>query len=257
MTRQILLLSHPRSGSSWLGSVLAGGRGVVYRREPVLTARSGEVADPFGAVEDPRALAELVDAAFTAPADATVVVKEVTPLLLPALVQGRNVTVIHLRRHPGDVAASHLERGWRPSERLINRRGITERARRVVSDGWRDLPEFAQLVAYFGAVDASIEEDATRAAAIEVRYEDLVRRRLGPVTEVFESLGLDGADLERPEVDADRADPYGVGSRRRRTTSPWRGTPEASVAREAWLATGARGYSEARLWDVPAETQDR
>lgn len=248
MTRQILLLSHPRSGSSWLGSVLALGRNASYRREPVLTRRMGVVDDPFAAAPLDSALSDVIDTAFRCEPGETVVVKEVTPLLVAPLTAGRDVVVVHLRRHPGDVAASHLERGWRPSDRLVRRRGIATDANEMLRERWSDLSDFAKLVGYFGAVDASVADQMADVDAIEARYEDLNRGELALLTPLFTSLGLGSEALSDASVDRDRSDAYGVGGRRLRTSSAWRDTEDIAAARAAWTSTGVEGYDELTEW---------
>ncbi|MEN8239469.1 MAG: hypothetical protein ABFR53_09735 [Actinomycetota bacterium] len=251
----VLLLSHPRSGSSWLGSTMANSPIVDYRREPVLQHRIGKVSDAFGASsgltpEERDDLQTEVTAAFADRESPTVVVKEVTPLLVDDFLQAADPQVVYLRRHPLAVAESHLALGWLPHRRLLDRAGIGAREREMLQSLWDSGSDAAKLVAYFAAVESSVRDRLERAGAITVTYEDLRAGDIGDAARLFDSLGIGTSDLSAPSVDGERTDAYGVGESRK-LTSVDVPTPEAlEEVKEAWLAFSPTSYRNEADWTL-------
>lgn len=128
----VLVLSLPRSGSSWVGRILGGARDALYLREPVtrsamrLPGWRPVVAKTLDLVSQRAA-----DTAFAAlpafPANVVrfpaqwsllsrsrrrLVVKEVNPLACDWFITRYRPRVIFLVRHPAAVALSHLKLGW-------------------------------------------------------------------------------------------------------------------------------------------------
>jgi hypothetical protein len=133
----VLVLSMPRSGSSWVGETLGRAPTALYLREPLTQSRPPEEAsrDTVFAVSDalppPAFYAQAADDAFAGlprfprsivitPRDwslrrrtrGRLVVKEVNPLACGWLVADYRPRVILLVRHPLAIAHSYLRLGW-------------------------------------------------------------------------------------------------------------------------------------------------
>jgi hypothetical protein len=252
----VLILSNPRSGSSWLGSVMANSSIVDYRREPILQHRSGKVSDAFGASsgltpEEQNDLRVEVALAFADRNRPTVIVKEVTPLLIDDLLRPVDAQVVYLRRHPLAIALSHLAQGWPPHSRLPGRAGIGAHERETLQTMWQSGSDVAKLVAYIAAVESSIRDRLERIGTIMVSYEQLSMGDLGDVTPLFDSLRLDARDLASPSADAERTDAYGVGSSRKSTSADAVSSDVLQQAREAWMAFNPVSYREDTDWILP------
>ena len=133
----ILLLSYPRSGSSWLGMILATSDGVAYLREPVTQPYMGKYHGKFALLqldqdrqvfpiyhmlaEDafqgrppvyPYVVNRLSDFHITRRKSRQVLVKEVNPHAVKFYVENFHPKVILLIRHPAAVALSFHQLGW-------------------------------------------------------------------------------------------------------------------------------------------------
>jgi hypothetical protein len=229
---------------------------VDYRREPVLQSRIGSVSDAFGdssglTAEQYDDLRAEVAAAFADRRRPTVVVKEVTPLLIDDLVRPAEPQVVYLRRHPVSMAQSHMAMGWPPHARRLNRAGIGVRERDTLEARWQTGSDLARLVAYFAAVESSVEDRLQKVGAITVTYEDLRASDLGDVAPLFDSLRLDARDLATPSADAERTDAYGVGSSRKTTSADAVSSDVLQQAREAWMAFNPVSYRKDTDWILP------
>ena len=133
--RPVLILSLPRSGSSWVGDMLGSAVDALYLREPLtqgdprVTARV--VFDPFETPELEPVVRMLADKAFLGWPDfddrivrrpgqwalwdrqgRRTVVKEVNPLGCRWFLEHYRPRVVFLLRHPAAVASSSLKQGW-------------------------------------------------------------------------------------------------------------------------------------------------
>ena len=255
----ILILSHPRSGSSWLGSTMANSPIVDYRREPVLQSRLGHVQDAFGSSigltdDERRGLRQNIDQAFTNRTKPVVLVKEVTPLLIDDFLEAVDPQVIYLQRHPLAVAQSHISLGWLPHRRLLLRDGIGEHERETLHTLWESGTDIVKLVGYLAAVDSSVRDTLEQSSAITITYEALSAGVLGAAAPLFDALGVDASDLSAPLLDADRPDEYGVGEARRSTPAEVLGPDTREESKAAWLAFGPASYSDESDW-MPGAVQ--
>jgi hypothetical protein len=136
----ILVLSYPRSGSSWVGDVLATSPSVAYLREPVtqpfiqLTGR--QALDPITDEESLRAYDTLAHNAFlgirppACPISSVfdflpphrgrkqLLIKEVNPNATVFYHQQFDPVFVLLLRHPAAVALSFMDRGWLSPDNL-------------------------------------------------------------------------------------------------------------------------------------------
>lgn len=140
--RPLLVMSIPRSGSSWVGDILGAAPNALYLREPINQSHldSGGRSTIF--YIDPHAppahLRACTHAAFSGlpvfrqgiVRDAQqwplrvrprkrVVIKEVNPLALPWFLSEYEPTVIFLVRHPAAVACSYRQLGWTETEQRL------------------------------------------------------------------------------------------------------------------------------------------
>ena len=131
----ILLLSYPRSGSSWIGKLLATSNRVVYLREPItrqcvkrtgytlvkigndLTIDSiykshGDKAFHHSALSIGKPLNPFSDAFIFTRRKKRKLIKEVNPKAVKFYCDRYNPIVILLLRHPAAVASSFSRLGW-------------------------------------------------------------------------------------------------------------------------------------------------
>lgn len=134
----VLILSLPRSGSSWVGATMGRAQNAMYLREPLTQG-----LNHYGLFETtvfdvnpndpPRVYAKCAAKAFAGfPAfpdriavfrdqwslrdrsHRRLVIKEVNPLASKWLLQSYTPRALFLIRHPAAVAASYRRQGWRP-----------------------------------------------------------------------------------------------------------------------------------------------
>ncbi len=132
----LLVISIPRSGSSWVGDILGLSATSLYLREPITQtylARKGPCASFFEVNPNklPLTYKSSADAAFeglpkfpgsivrypfqwvlSGRSRRRLVIKEVNPFALDWLLNGYKPKVIYLIRHPAAVANSFFSRGW-------------------------------------------------------------------------------------------------------------------------------------------------
>ncbi len=131
----ILIISLPRSGSSWVGSILGAAGNAIYLREPLnqsyLAAGGNGTVFPVDDTRLPPGYADAARAAFLAqptfdtgiaphPQQWTggdrnrrrVVVKEVNPFVCDWLARAYRPRIVLLLRHPAAIAQSYHRLGW-------------------------------------------------------------------------------------------------------------------------------------------------
>lgn len=269
----VWVVSMPRSGSSWVGAVLGGGRDAFYLREPanqthlvrggastvfevrppdvppgysaaVRSALLGLPAFPYKVVGHPMRWG------LSARRRRRLVIKEVNPLALEWLVgvmdDPEPPRVIYLVRHPAAVAASLFRMGW-TGARLAERFPAARLSQ--VAPGHEDLDDSFWI--QNGAFQAVVLRLAL--AALEghpawrlVRYEDLCRDPEGIFRDLFGFAGLTWDDGSAGRVaahsgaggTADRADAYGTRRDSAAMAEAWRGLEPEVIAgvREGWQA---------------------
>jgi hypothetical protein len=246
-----VLLSYPRSGSSWIGRILGTSGDVAYLREPINTElqRRGAGA-PVESVMDPRADAttaewytRVADRAFAGivAADAPdvlvdaaafglgerrrrrLLIKEVNPLAIELLVERYGPTIVLLLRHPAAVADSYQRLGWLGGA-------------------------FEEFGRSYGTHLAHALEVGRRGSLLPLRYEDVARDPWTEFPRLFAALGIrEPSDLpgvlreycEDPTADPS---PYEIRRASAAEADKWRRTmaPEDTAA-------VMRGYLESPL----------
>ena len=186
----ILLLSYPRSGSSWVGTMLSRSPDVAYLREPVTQpylggAKRETVVDPDSDAVVRRRYVRFADRAFAGVlpwrledvvedvgafalrerARRTLVVKEVNPLAARFYVRRYRPKVILLLRHPAAVAESYQRMGWLEGA-------------------------FEELGTLYGASMHGALDACASTAPVVVRFEDLALEPRAEFTALFATLGL-------------------------------------------------------------------
>ena len=265
----MLVVSLPRSGSSWVGSVLGKAPGALYLREPVSERRRSTGAALTVVPVDPERPDPVVAAASAAafagvPAfprgvlraprrwalhrrrRGRVVVKEVNPLALNYWVREHRPLVVLLVRHPAAVALSYRRLGW------LGNPDVSADLERPGASVWeacgrrQGLVQAEALEALDGYPDHRV-----------VRYEVLCGDPVGQFRDLFRFVRLEWTDGVRRSVEAsgaggDRAVAFGTRRDSRRMADAWRGT-----LGPAELADLRRGYEQAGLpWYAAADDWD-
>ncbi|MGH7340437.1 MAG: sulfotransferase [Candidatus Rokuibacteriota bacterium] len=253
----IVLLSYPRSGSSWIGRILGTSGDVAYLREPInqqLQRRGGSEA-PVESVVDPRAdvatsewYTRVADRAFAGIVPRSVpdvvvdpsafalrerrrrrlLIKEVNPLAIALLMERYRPQIVLLLRHPAAVADSYERLGWLGGA----------------------FEEFGRL---YGTHLAQALEVGSRGWLLPLRYEDVARDPGTEVPRLFTALdirppsNLPSVLREYCEDPAAEPSPYEIRRASTVEADKWRRTmaPEhAAAVMRGYLASSLRYYRE-------------
>jgi hypothetical protein len=266
----VLVVSLPRSGSSWVGEELDLSPDALYLREPLTQAYlarvRGTVPVEFEVDPDhpPSAYRAAANAAFAGlpafPAGVVrrperwgladrrtrrTVVKEVNPLALAWITRVHRPRVILLVRHPAAVAASYFRLGW--SGRNLAGRFLPGRLAALGVDPeahrhsfWSTHGMF-QALALEGAL-AALDGDPD---ARVVHYEHLCAEPLATFRDLYAFAGLTWtgaveAELTRASTEpGDRGDTYGTRRDSRAMAEAWRAEvtgDDLREIREAYLS---------------------
>ena len=264
----VLLLSLPRSGSSWVGAVLGSAANALYLREPVSQQRRA-AGEPYTVVDVPasrppvlvRAASDLAFAGIPAFPPEVIstprqwslgrrrrgrpVIKEVNPLACAFWLQHYRPHVILLVRHPAAVALSYSRLGWLGNEDV---QADTDDPRHTVweKSGMRQgHVHRSVLSALEGYPDHRI-----------VQYEDLCQAPAAAFEALFAFAGLEwSAEVVRfiasSSTDAAGRHPYGTRRDSKRMADSWRGRlPDEDLAalRRGYLRYGLPWYSDPEDW---------
>jgi hypothetical protein len=278
----VLIVSHPRSGSTWLGYTLAQSPTALYLKEPLtlshLRDRPSEIVFELPDGRPPPAYARAAESVALAlpafwpnvvPAPAPwrrlaerrqrrLVVKEVNPLALGWLIERWRPIVIYLVRHPAGVAASFAARGWLDDfgPEGFARRFDAARIRsgeiapeRYQGSVWREIGAVQAIVLRLGLA-------ALRAAPshVVIRYEDLCADPRAVFERLCRFTGLAWDDRLEAAIAAqsrathhDRADAYGTIRNSRIMAGAWKSELSAEQIAEVkvgWLAHAPAYYPE-------------
>lgn len=214
--RPILVLSMPRSGSSWVGATLGRARNAAYLREP-LTHNWARLRQQPAVIEvdpssPPDSYRRNADFAFSGiprfPREVVVdrpqwrvwqtarrvVIKEVNPLAVRWLVTTYQPDLIYLVRHPAATAESTARQGW-----VVDGYGGLFLPSRRASGTLREADVGDGLWTRLGAVQAHAAHevaavvDAATSSGIRVRIQSYERLCADPVGEfhaLFDFAGL-------------------------------------------------------------------
>jgi hypothetical protein len=261
----VLVLSLPRSGSSWVGETLGFAPEALYLREPMsqgdpLFRRLGTVFAPGDSAELLARHRTLADRAFAGlPAfgpeivrfpdrwawrdrpGRRVVIKEVNPLAGPWYAARYRPRLVFLVRHPVAVARSWARKGW-----------IAERP-----DAWAAQGRF-QAQSLARSLAGLADHDAMRV----VTYESLCADPEGGFRALFEFTGLSwtGAVAAYVAGHTERevpADVFGTSRPSRLMPAAWRGRVDphlVAALRDGFDAVPLPWYRDPAAWaaDAPA-----
>jgi hypothetical protein len=211
----ILVLSTPRSGSSWVGHILGISNSTLYLREPItqtyLTYREGNGPSWFEVTSDrfPMIYKSSADAAFAGlpvfppsivkspekwslfdRVHKRLVIKEVNPLAIEWFINNYEPRIIYLIRHPAAVANSVFGLRW--TGNLFEKRFSAETLTSMDVDYRKFKYSFW---AEFGALQSIVLQLSLQALKGKdyriVKYEDLCTNPLDIFRELYYFASLD------------------------------------------------------------------
>lgn len=190
----VLIISIPRSGSSWVGETLGFAQNAMYLHEPINQSYHQSSADKesifyIEPLHPPVVCKEAADLAFAGiPAvqikgavknprqwrffarhNRHLVIKEVNPLACEWLIRNYAPQIIFLIRHPAAVALSHKKMGWGSD----------------LPTYWRETGDY-QGRALKGCLNALVDHPHR----IIVKYEDLCLKPLEIFRQLYDFTGL-------------------------------------------------------------------
>lgn len=272
----ILLVAFPRSGSSWLGRLLAYASNACYLREPITQARRRWHPDVAHAVTDagfeqaPRHYTRYADRAFAGcpafsyatvrtPGDwalrhrskRRVLIKEVNPFAVGWMRKRYAPTVIHLVRHPVAVAQSMHRRGW--TSQTLREYVSPER----LADSPLDpsaVPDsfWGQIGAVQGLGHWAVQQACPDHAYTAVQYETLCTAPVDTVRRLCRDVGLVWSDAmpeaiaSHSSVPGDSASsPYSTTRRSEERATAWQNAPPEHIqaVRAGYTATHPPVYA--------------
>ncbi len=231
----VLVLSLPRSGSSWVGDVLGAAPDALYLHEPLTqTFRSGPtlvepddpaVAPVYRAAADdafagiprfkPRCIRFPEQWALGQRRRRRVVIKEVNPLICEWVLRDYRPRVIFLVRHPAAVCLSYDRLGW------------FDLAEHQMASGEPDDTPWKR----HGRRQGYIQQRALRALSgyaerMIVRYEDLCLRPVEVFRRLYDFAQLEWTDdtvrlIEAKSSGGDRNEAFATERDSRRMASAW------------------------------------
>lgn len=215
----VLIISLPRSGSSWVGKTLGLARNALYLREPISQAHLARqtkkgVVFTVNQSEQPPGYHFSAETAFAGlphfppmvlkypeqwklrdRRKRRLVIKEVNPLALGWLIGRYRPRVIYLVRHPAAVAASFERLGWLNEE---IQGGDDQRfsLRRMTSDGAAAARFSYSAWAEHGALQGAVMRSAMSALAdypdqLVIKYEDICADPQASFARLYRFAGLD------------------------------------------------------------------
>lgn len=218
-SKPIYLLSFPRGGSSWVGSVLGMAKNVRYLREPITTAffyHKKQSASVFSEAqcENWARYSNLITKALNAqlflidkvipfptqwqqPKESkTTVIKEVNPLIIKELVQ-HDINLAYLIRHPFSVAKSYKALGWNKANQFATR--FSNQEIQLLLEKYPALLKkdyFYQI----GFLQGFIEAKCRSESLDPIVYESLVENPLSEFSILFDKYHLEFDDVIKTHI---------------------------------------------------------
>lgn len=275
--RPVLVIAHPRSGSTWVGATLGRAADAMYLKEPLtlsrLRSQSGTVTfelpndNPPAAYLAPAAAVDIALPAFppnvvpfpeqwrlSGRREKRLVIKEVNPLALDWFARRWRPKIIYLLRHPAGVAASFVAQGWRVRPEGFERRFRSERfasgeivPERHSGSMWSELGAVQALV-----LKLTLERLQGETDRLVVRYEDLCNDPIASFRRLYDFAELrwtgqveEKIGRETSAATHDRSKAYRTVRNSQVMAGAWRCdlTPqEIADVRDAYLAYEPRYY---------------
>ncbi|WP_182440226.1 sulfotransferase domain-containing protein [Colwellia sp. RSH04] len=198
----VLLLSMPRSGSSWIGSILGQSNNVRYLREPATTSYTLSKPNRISvfdqlSCEDWSIYKSYLDMAFSSKPNFTsgvipfpkqwlspendkkLVIKEVNPLLIPYY-QTIPAVLIYLIRHPFSIFKSYQALKWKPKD-VLSRKVAPKTLEQILCQNPKILQQGLDYqMGYLqgwveGFVKSTLRNSNNHSQVKVVRYEDVCK----------------------------------------------------------------------------------
>ncbi|MBU2891926.1 sulfotransferase domain-containing protein [Colwellia sp. D2M02] len=214
----LLLLSFPRSGSSWVGSILGTGEHVRYLREPVTTSYTLQKKHRISVFDKTTCdnwneYQSYIDKSLHGSANfsssiikftkqwlkphlkKTLVIKEVNPLVIDNYLS-KPIKLVYLVRHPFSVAKSYSALNWQPTEVFSNKfNKATLNTLQQITPNLLQQSFWFQMGYLQGWVEATVKREISVApkknkAIILVRYEDICREAESEFIKLFSFANL-------------------------------------------------------------------
>jgi hypothetical protein len=275
MEPSVLLISLPRSGSSWIGHILGSAPDAAYLREPVsrsyVPPERGRAVFEVDCNNPPVAYRKVADVAFasvprfsedivTRPEqwslhDRTrrrLVIKEVNLLALKWFMKRYAPRVVLLVRHPAAVASSVHKLGWHGSR--YEQKFLDGVAARRLAREWSNTPFFAQHTAFqASAITVALNALRDYSDKVVVRYEDACSSPQTFAAELFRFAGLtfDGSvtaaisATTTSSAQSNTESHYAINRNSASMVDAWRKNVSAndlSAAKDAYLSYGLPIY---------------
>lgn len=272
LSQPLLIMSLPRGGSSWVGSILGNASNAMYLREPVNQSflASGGTTTVFDVDLDspPEDYARFTERAFkgipvfpsgvvqspkqwslASRRGKVLVIKEVNPLALPWMLEKYRPRVIYLIRHPAAVASSYWSQGWCNAEEKLS-----QLSARFMNDPFMPWYETINSASGFwqahgvfqGAVLRVVDEALSHYKDCRIeRYEDICIDPEAKFLELLEFAGLSIDDSIRSRIadstsgdEQGKSNAYSTRRQSREMTRAW-----VNKVDEKQLADLRSGYS--------------
>lgn len=206
----IYLLSFPRSGSSWVGSIIGHGKYTRYLREPITTAfyyhksMSASVFSKNKCEDWPLYYSLLkkassteltfLNSALPEPTQWTnnnvklpIIIKEVNPLIIEELAQ-LDIKLVYLTRHPFSIAKSYEALGWDKPNQFETRFTDNEISNLLTLEPDLVKQDFFYQIGFLqGFIEKKFHELALGEAIV---YEELLASPLNQFKRIFDTLDL-------------------------------------------------------------------
>ena len=273
----VLILSMPRSGSSWVGEILGLAQNSIFLFEPF----SKSLLKHYGIKNvcfevEPENLPETYETTRNRVVNAMplfpkeiircpnqwllskrkskrLIIKEVNPYMLSWLTQTCHFRVIYLVRHPASVASSFERLGWHKSKFELS---VSEKTLR------RELPDYKRYCNSYLSEQGAIQAFSlikTLAVLKEykdfmlIKYEDLCGNPLKLYKELYDFAGLTWSNtteeliLKRTEPDEINAFEYSTARNSQYEMTKWKqelSEDKIQQIKDAWLSLNPPVYTE-------------
>lgn len=210
--KKIIIISFPRSGSSWVGSILGAGDETLYLREPVTTPYLLEKRGRIS-VFDPEITKghdqyySYIDSALNGNSpklssiypypkqwnesdkNKTLIIKEVNPFVIQRFNKTEN-QIIYLLRHPYSIAKSYKALQWKKND-LFTRKFQTSELKLIQTFSPTILTEnfWFQMGYLLGWIEAK-SKLSLNPQAIIIRYEDLCKAPQASFKQLFKQIQI-------------------------------------------------------------------
>jgi len=273
----ILLLSLPRSGSSWVGNILGLSNASLYLREPINQSyldaygRSSETVFEVTSRQGSSKYKAFADSAFMGlpvfsssivmfpeqwslgkRAKRRLVIKEVNPLAVAWLVESYRPKVIYLIRHPAAVANSFARLGWvgKQFEHRFTAETLAKgnfKHERFSSSFWAEQGALQAVI-----LQLVLDELERNSRFIVTKYEDLCANPLAAYQKLYAFAELEWDSSFEEQIllhsnapESDRSDGYNIFRNSRTMIDVWRSelsAEEIDALKEAYLSYDPRYY---------------